>query len=362
MFQIFEPSRISRMKRAYTTRRVPTGAIAGLATEGLPCSGDLVVARVESIGQHKGLESPAGRRQILFPGDEILVCYGNRYAPSQFEAVVPKGLGGCDLVAAGGVASQALSWHDNLDFPTRIDVIGFATGHDGERINLSDHGVGRIARAGHRPTTIVIAGTAMDSGKTTTAAGIIRGLVAMGRTVGAAKSTGTGAGRDGWLMVDAGASKFLDFIDAGMASTYLIDERRIRDGFVTLNTMLANEGVDVSVIEIADGLYHAETRDLLMSDEVREHCDGIVFAAGDAAGAVHGVACLRELGLPVLAVSGLLTASPLAMREARAALDVPVLDMAQLWAAELDLVQAATSSPRGPALSPVATLAMARAS
>lgn len=52
--------------------------------------------------------------------------------------------------------------------------------------------------------------------------------------------------------------------------------------------------------------------------------DGVVFAAGDALGAVAGVAQLQALGLPVLAVSGVLTASPLAVQEVRSVLDVPV--------------------------------------
>ena len=49
-------------------------------------------------------------------------------------------------------------------------------------------------------------------------------------------------------------------------------------------------------------------------------------ASGDALGAVAGVASLRNMGLPILAASGVLTASPLATREAQSILDVPVYD------------------------------------
>ena len=161
----------------------------------------------------------------------------------------------------------------------------------------------------------------------------------------AAKATGTGAGGDGWLMADAGASRFLDFVDVGMASTYLMDHHQIVDGFVALHATLADSGVDVVVIEVADGLYHHETRQLLLTDELRDRCDAMVFAAGDAAGAIHGVAQLRSMDLPVCAVSGLLTASPLAVREAREQLDVAVLTLAELWSAQHDLLTVAADRP-----------------
>jgi len=338
MIETLDPNRIAALKRAYTTRRVPAEAIVGLEPAGVPTSGDLVLARVDSIGQHTRLESPGGRRQHLFPGDEILVCYANRYAPAQFEAMVPAGIGPCDLVAGGGVASQALCRHDKLRPPTQIEVLGFVTGPDRRPVNLASHRIPPTEPASRRPPTIIVAGTSMDSGKTTTAAGIIRGLIAQGHRVGAIKSTGTGAGGDRWRMVDSGASTFLDFIDVGMASTYLMDDERILEGFVTLNATVAAHGVEVTVVEIADGLHHDETRNLLSSEQVRSHCDGVVFAASDAAGAVQGVEELRAMDLPVLAVSGLLTASPLATREARCALDVPVLGLAELWAADHQLV------------------------
>ena len=35
---------------------------------------------------------------------EIMVAYGNRYAPDQFEAELPKTMASCHLAAAGGVA------------------------------------------------------------------------------------------------------------------------------------------------------------------------------------------------------------------------------------------------------------------
>ncbi len=349
-----DPARRSQFKFAYTTRHVPPGWVAGMTTSGHPRSGDVVVARVVEVGQQTRLECTDSRKATLFPGDEIVVCLANRYAPAQYEAVVPESLGVCDLVAAGGVAARALSWHTDKGEPTVIDVVGFATDHGGQRINLENHRVvaassdemAIVHRSDRRPFTIVVAGTSMDSGKTTTAAGIVRGLTAGGLAVGAAKVTGTGAGNDVWLMADAGARPAIDFTAAGMASTYLMGDERIVDSFVSLHDHLTAAGVDVAVIEVADGLFFSETTNLLASNALRSRCDGVVFAAGDAAGAQNGVGTLRTLGLRVLAASGLLTASPLATREARSCLDVPVLTLPELWAAEHSLLATANCRSR----------------
>lgn len=204
-----------------------------------------------------------------------------------------------------------------------------------------------IVQRSRSPLTLIVAGTSMNSGKTTTAAGLIHGFTKAGLSVGAAKATGTGAGGDGWLMTDAGAARFVDFVDVGMASTYLIPDRQILSGFVELHASLAESEVDVIVIEIADGLYHRETRELLLTDALRDRCDGMVFAAGDAAGAIHGVEQLRAMQLPVRAVSGLLTMSPLAVHETRGQLDLPVLTLAELWTADHELLSIGAEREKG---------------
>jgi len=327
-----EGSRIARAKAAYTTRHVPGEELSGLKSA-TPSAGDLVLARVAEIGQHKRLESPEGRRTTLFPGDEVLVCYADRYAPDQFEAVVPADLGPCDLVAAGGVAARMVSQHAEMSAPTRLDPVGLVTTAGGRVANLQRWRLREDLLTDHRPWTIAVIGTSMNAGKTTTAAGIARGLIAEGHTVGAAKVTGTGAGGDAWLLRDAGAEPVLDFTSVGLASTYRCDEDVVLDSFHTLHSHLAASGADVAVIEVADGVFQRETAALIASSAFHETVDTVVFAAGDAMGALAGVEHLRLLGLPVVAASGLLTCSPLATAEAAEHLSVPVLSLDELWSA-----------------------------
>ena len=324
--------RILRAKVSYTPRHVNLEAATALLTgeDVAPNVGDLVLARVEKIGQHAGLELTSGRRAILFPGDEIVVCYGNRYAPDQFEAEVPHDLAPCHLVAAGGIAARALSWHANMKSPTVITPVGLLADANGQRINLSSAVVARPGRPRPLPYTVAVVGTAMNAGKTTTAANLIRGLANAGLKVGAAKVTGTGSGKDVWFMGDAGARLALDFTDAGFPSTFRVTAAEVEGILATLTGHLARSGVDVIVLEVADGLYQTETAALLDSPVFARTVNSVIFAAGDAMGAAAGVEWLRRKNLPVLAVSGLLTASPLAITEAANATGLPIFDKKML--------------------------------
>ncbi|XVX21040.1 hypothetical protein ACQP1U_03965 [Actinomycetota bacterium] len=67
------------------------------------------MARIARLGQHRRIEQPNGRRSMLHLGDEIIVCYADRYATDQYESVVPRTLGPTQLVASGGIASKVLS-------------------------------------------------------------------------------------------------------------------------------------------------------------------------------------------------------------------------------------------------------------
>lgn len=335
-----QTDRIAKAMSAYTVRHVPLD-LPGLrlidepGTE--PRAGDLVLARVDELGHHKRLESGLSRRQSLRVGQEIIVAYGNRYATDQFLAIVPESLAPCHLVAAGGIAAQAREQHAAVDAPTRITPIGLVADADGpltmarfapRSVIACDEVLGR-----DHPPVIAVLGTAMNSGKTTTLASLVAGLTAAGLDVAAGKATGTGAGGDPNLFRDSGARTVLDFTDFGHPTTFGLSPRRIRDVFASLVDALSADGPDAVVIEIADGLLHHETAELVADPIFATLVDRVVFAAQDAMGATAAVEHLARRGIRVDAVSGVLTSSPLAVREARRTLGVPVVGTADLSAA-----------------------------
>ena len=326
-----ESARLRRAAWASTTRRVHGPLFIGESSR-TPVPGDLLLARVDAIGLHGGLQLPDGRRRRLFVGDEIVVAYGNRYAPNQFEAVVPRSFGPCQLVAGGGVAARVLSWHGSITKQaTQITPLAVLAGASGATANLMDYALPSLDRIPARhPRTVAVCGTAMDSGKTQTAAFLVKGLTLAGLRVGFAKVTGTGSGGDTWLLKDSGASPVLDFTDAGLASTYLEPAWEIQRVFTTLVGHLALANVDAIVLEIADGVLQAETAALLKSKLFSATVDGVLFASGDAMGALAGENWLRRYRLPVIALSGIVSSSPLQRQEAAKSTGLPVLDRQDL--------------------------------
>jgi hypothetical protein len=350
--QTIEPldsARLASAKTAYTTRfvcRLIAGDSHGYGLltgeHVVPQAGDVVLARVLKLGQHGGIQRPDGRRASLFEGDEVLVAYGDRYAPDQFEARVPDDLGPTHLVAGGGLAGTVVSAHAKMGAATKLEPLGLLTDAGGtvtlrrcapyKAVAPEDPKI--QSRVG-KPLVIGVLGTSMNSGKTTTVASIVRGLSKAGLKVAAGKVTGTGAGGDPLLFHDSGASRILDFTDFGYGSTYLLEHEEIRALLVSLIDELAATGPDVIVVEVADGLFQRETARLVKDPLFKQQVDKIVFAAGEALGATTGQNLLAAHGMAPVAISGMLTASPLAMREAAAALDVPVLDKEELASARV---------------------------
>lgn len=327
--------RLAAAKRSFVTRNVALEEFHYLATGDIkPASGDLILARVDKLGQHQRIELPSGRRAHLFPGDEIILSYGNRYAPDQFLGHVPETMAPCSMVAAGGIAADVISRHGKMKNATRITPLGFLAGHNKQVINLRSWQLPETTTGNHFPTVLAVVGSSMNGGKTTTASFLAHGLVKAGLSVGSAKITGTGAGGDFWKMKDSGAYPVIDFTDMGLATTYKTDLRQIESVMQRQVNHLSNHGVDVILLEVADGLAQAETKALLEGKLFSSLVDGVFFAAAEALSVQTAVDWIQSRNLPLLGVSGALTASPLILEETRELCSVPVFSREDLDSAE----------------------------
>ena len=324
-------NRLRFAKSSFTTRNIPISACARLCVDLAPSAGDVVLARVDSIGQHERLQITSGRRAQLYLGDEVVLCYGHRYATNQWEAVVPPTLEPCDLVAAGGVAGKVLSRHAGSRRPTRLTPVGLLANDDGVPVNLRAHALPSPDQLPRQLAPIVaVVGTSMDCGKTTTASSLIRGLSLAGRRVVGIKITGTGACGDYWEMADAGAAWVGDFVDAGFVSTYRIPHECLQSILRALIGQAMTFAPDVIVAEIADGIAQVETAALVSSDLFRHAVGSVVLAATDALGAQAASRWLLEQRLPLRAVSGIASASTLSALETHTLTGLPVLGIADL--------------------------------
>jgi hypothetical protein len=164
----------------------------------------------------------------------------------------------------------------------------------------------------------------MSTGKTTVTRKILRGLISHGVRAAGCKLTGTASPRDLREFQSTGPSHAMDFSDFGLPSTYCapIDELiQVMNGMLRI---CAAKGAEVVVMEIADGFLQRETRLLLESAHLRSAATGVVLSAACASSALYGVEYLQRLGFGIWAVSGILTNSPLFVREFRNGSSVPV--------------------------------------
>ncbi|WP_227270145.1 P-loop NTPase family protein [Roseobacter weihaiensis] len=316
-------------KWAFTTRRVNHDDVAGLdPTVALAVAGDLVLCEITEINQHQKIQLASGRAATSYLGDKVVLCVGDRYAPDQFEGAARITADGADLLAGGGVVGTMENAHARMAEPTKLRPIGLLTDHAGEVINIARYGLPQTPIPDH-VTVIGVFGASMNAGKTTAAVSLAHGLSRAGFSVAGVKATGTGAFGDYNAFQDAGVCA-MDFTDAGMPTTYRMPMERIEKGFETLVGTAAANGADIAVVEIADGVFQQETREILAGSSIRDRLDAILFATPDALGAVGGTKVLADHGLKPFAMSGKLTQSPLAMAEARIATGIPQLSREDL--------------------------------
>lgn len=334
-------------KWSFSTRRVRHEDVAYMDSEfDKVRPGDLILARVERINQHRRVQLATGRPCELFIGDLLVMVCGARYAPDQFEGIACIDTHGADLLAGGGCIGHMRSRNDRVKPPTRLIPVGRLLNSSRNTINLADYAIPRHQDSGKTPV-IAVVGTAMNSGKTLASARLSLGLRRAGWRVGAIKATGTGAFGDFNGYQDAGAHYVADFTDAGMVTTYLEPLHRIKDGMRDLLGSAEHHECNIVVMEIADGLLQRETAMLLEDTWFTQRISGLLFACSDALAAAGGVKELHSKGLTPHALTGILSCSPMSAHEAEQATHIPVLRKEQLAdpAEATALVTQATALP-----------------
>jgi hypothetical protein len=292
-----------------------------------PQVGDFALVQVTTIGYHSRIATTEGHKLRLYPGDVVTGVFGNRYATDAFEAEV-RSTENLHILTDAGMIGTVRSRHAETKRPTELRFLGYLGDTSGQRLNL------RAFRAHPAPTSsklksvLLVVGTAMNSGKTTTAAKLVKSLLRRGIRVTACKLTGSVCQRDRGEFHAAGAHFAQDFSDYGFPSTYLATEEQLLGLFESMLADAAQADPDITVLEVADGVLQRETKLLLGHSEVRRRVDGVVLAAPCSASALFGIEQLHEHGHRVVAVSGRITNSPLCMREFADGSSIPVASSA----------------------------------
>jgi hypothetical protein len=266
--------------------------------------GEVTIAR----GGFAEIELCSGRLARPVSGDVVLGALGVRHATLEvvgsFEEVGKDGE--MDLLGAAGLLGRATSVCGLLPSLIRVDYRGHAM-RDGKALNMVDFAVRPAEQNSFRVPTILIVGTSMSAGKTTSAKIIIRELKRRGYRVAGAKLTGAGRYRDILAMRDAGADTIFDFVDVGLPSSVLTAEEyreRLRD----LLGLIANAKPDVLVAEAGASPLEPYNGDTAL-EELGEAVVFTVLCASDpyaVVGVMHGFEMNPDLvaGLATSTIAG----------------------------------------------------------
>lgn len=212
-------------------------------------TGDFVVGRV--TGKRNRLyrcETRVGRMADMVRGDLMVGALGERAAT--LEGVGDWRAVGDDLemeaLTSAGLIGKATSTSVFLPEFMRLDYLGHIK-RDDIKLSMMDFVVQADPAALNMPVILLI-GTSMSSGKTTSGRVIIRALNYLGKNVVAAKLTGAARFQDILSFHDAGASQVFDFVDAGLPST-VCSESRFSEAMELLTSRIAATGADVLVAE-----------------------------------------------------------------------------------------------------------------
>ncbi|MEP7128203.1 MAG: hypothetical protein ABI729_05020 [Chitinophagales bacterium] len=302
----------------------------------VPIAGDVGIFEVITLGRHESIQGEDKRITAIFENDFIIAAFADRYATSQFEGYVPEhSMELYDILGAGGAIGVVKSKNASLKDvePTKIRLIGYCCDETGKVINTKWYRKQRVKFSGIVPNhakIILSVGSTMDSGKTTTAAFVARGLKLTGKKVAFIKFTGTCFTKDKDFVLDCGADVSTDFSDIGFPSTFMCEKEDLLDLYQTLLDSIAPENPDFIVMEIADGLMQRETNFLLKTRAFMATIHSVVFSCGDSLSAFQGFDILQQLGITPALISGRFTMSPLLIEEVKANCAVPVLTIEQI--------------------------------
>jgi hypothetical protein len=182
-------------------------------------SGDYVAAEVTGAPHRLyGIELASGRTIRALPGDRVIGAFGNRSATLE-------GVGSwsdiqgyeMNAMTSAGLFGAVTSMSQVIPPTLKLTYLGHIV-RNGTKVCMSDFAISSTHRTFNVPT-ILLVGTSMSAGKTTTGRLIVHELAGMGYKVVGAKLTGAGRYRDILSFRDAGADAIFDFVDAGLPST-----------------------------------------------------------------------------------------------------------------------------------------------
>ena len=281
---------------------------SAIEVESIPKSqwdtGDYVVCEVVATSRSTQVELTNGRMTEVSKGDLLIGAFGVRAATLEavghWNAIDDSGR--LQAMTAAGLLGRITSQSTFIPRPIELQYRGHAV-RGGIPVRMKDFVRPIVSPSWNTPILLLI-GTSMSSGKTTSARVIIRRLKRMGLRVAGAKLTGAGRYRDILAMSDAGADSIFDFVDVGLPST-VCDSATYHAALEQLLAQIATSKPDVLVAEAGASPLEPYNGELAM-EQIHDHIRCTVLCASDPY-AVVGVT--QGFGFEPDLVSGVATST-----------------------------------------------------
>ena len=274
-----------------------------IVREGWAKVGSVVVCQVVAVGAHEKVESWTGRYIRLQAGCLIMGVIGNRYSTiSMYGGVPAEGIQlpreePVDLLSAGGLIGECISYPSYRGSPTKLLILGLASSK-GELLEIHPHIMAR-----HLDIScplILIAGTSANVGKTKFAAKLTYYLSrTRKKQVAATKLAGAGNYDDILNLHEAGAKDFLDFVDAGLVSTYGYEGETVVSVAKGILNRLVGKQPEVIIAELGGDLVGANVPAILADRQIRKATSAIILVPSDIMAAEGALHHLKDFGSKV---------------------------------------------------------------
>lgn len=285
-------------------------------------TGDYSVGEVTETSRTTLIELASGRMIEVAVGDLVVGALGVRAAT--LESVGSWRDIGNDLrmqvMTGAGLLGRVTSQSTFISKPIELVYRGHLF-RSGRKLRMPDF-VPTNSESRIECPVLLLIGTSMSSGKTTSARVIIRRLKKMGLRVVGAKLTGAGRYRDVLSMSDAGADAIVDFVDAGLPST-VCDESVYLGALRNILGRIAELKPDVLVAEAGASPIEPYNGDAAIR-EIAAQVKCTVLCASDPY-AVVGV--MQGFGVKPDLVSGVATSTSAGVQVIGKLTDSPALNL-----------------------------------
>ena len=212
-------------------------------------TGDYVVCEVRGRSTPTYLvELCSGRLAPVLEGDLVIGAFGRRAATvdavGDWNAIGKNNR--LHALTSGGLFGKMTSQSHLMAPLMRLEYKGHVVRND--KVCMQDFVPSTEQKKLDMPVILII-GTSMSAGKTTSGRIIIHELKRMDLKVAAVKFTGAGRYRDVLSFADAGADHIFDFVDAGLPST-VCPEEKFEPSMRNFLSRISDTDADILIAEL----------------------------------------------------------------------------------------------------------------